>query len=71
LFPWLRSVAVHERDLRDFRTLAGQTPKVNLLKTDPTYLETIARDRLDLMEEGKTIFRLEPKPTAHRDPTDR
>jgi cell division protein FtsB len=44
---------------------------VNLLKTDPTYLETIARDRLDLMEEGETIFRLEPKPTARRDPTDR
>jgi len=27
--------------------------------TDPTYLETIARDRLDLMKEGETIFRLE------------
>ena len=39
--------------------LARQTREVNLLKTDPTYLETMARDRLDLMKEGETIFRLE------------
>ena len=44
--------------------LARQTREVNLLKTDVTYLETIARDRLDLMKEGETIFRLEPAPTA-------
>src|SRR6266516_3064205 len=47
--------------------LARQTREVNLLKTNVTYLETIARDRLDLMKEGETIFRLEtarakPKP---------
>ena len=41
--------------------LARQTREVNLLKTDATYLETIARDRLDLMKEGETIFRLEPR----------
>jgi cell division protein FtsB len=40
--------------------VARQTREVNLLKTDVTYLETIARDRLDLMKEGETIFRLEP-----------
>jgi len=40
--------------------LARQTREVNLLKTDVTYLETIARDRLDVMKEGETIFRLEP-----------
>ena len=39
--------------------LTRQTREVSLLKTDPTYLETIARDRLDLMKEGETIFRLE------------
>jgi cell division protein FtsB len=39
--------------------LARQAREVNLLMTDPTYLETIARDRLDLMKEGETIFRLE------------
>ena len=40
--------------------LARQTREVSLLKTDATYLETIARDRLDLMKDGETIFRLEP-----------
>jgi cell division protein FtsB len=40
--------------------LSKQTREVNLLKTDPVYLETIARDRLDLMKEGETIFRIEP-----------
>ncbi len=39
--------------------LARQTREVNLLKTDVTYLETIARDRLDLMKERETVFRLE------------
>ena len=42
--------------------LARATREVNLLKTDPGYLETLARDRLDLMKEGETIFRLEPAP---------
>ena len=39
--------------------LSKQTREVNLLKTDPVYLETIARDRLDLMKEGETVFRIE------------
>jgi cell division protein FtsB len=46
--------------------LARQTREVNLLKTDPTYLETMARDKLDLMKEGETIFRLEPPPAAKK-----
>ncbi len=32
--------------------------EVRLLLNDPEYLEMIARDRLDLMKEGETIFRL-------------
>ena len=40
--------------------LARQTREVSLLKTDAEYLEIFARDRLDLMKEGETIFRLEP-----------
>ncbi len=39
--------------------LARQTRQISLLKTDVTYLETIARDRLDLMKDGETVFRLE------------
>ena len=41
--------------------LARQTREVTLLKADPTYLETIARDKLDVMKEGETIFRLEAR----------
>jgi cell division protein FtsB len=48
--------------------LARQTREVNLLKTDPTYLETLARDRLDLMKEGETIFRLEQPPVVKGKP---
>ena len=46
--------------------LARQTREVHLLTSDPVYLETIARDRLDLMKEGETIFRLEPPPTVKK-----
>ncbi len=46
--------------------LARQTREVNLLMTDATYLETIARDRLDLMKEGETIFRLESRGAKRR-----
>ena len=33
--------------------------EVNLLQTDPSYVETIARDKLGVMKEGETIFRLD------------
>lgn len=33
--------------------------EVKLLRKDPSYVEVIARDRLDLMKEGETIFRLD------------
>jgi cell division protein FtsB len=56
-----------QSQVNDQKTLlARQTREVNLLKTDPTYLETMARDRLDLMKEGETIFRLEPPPAAKK-----
>lgn len=31
-----------------------------LLRLDPEYISIIARDRLDLMKEGETIFRVDP-----------
>ena len=34
--------------------------EVYLLENDKEYIETIARDKLDLMKEGETIFRLDP-----------
>jgi cell division protein FtsB len=42
--------------------LARLTRKVGLLKNDPTYLETYARDSLEMMKEGETIFHLETRP---------
>lgn len=34
--------------------------EVDLLKNDPSYVEVLARDRLDLMKDGETIFRMDP-----------
>ena len=39
--------------------LSRRTREVELLKNDPGYVETLARDRLDLMKEGETIYRIE------------
>jgi cell division protein FtsB len=44
--------------------LAQHTREVDLLKNDSTYIETIARDRLDMMKEGETIYRIDPAPSA-------
>ena len=43
----------------DKAVLARLTKKIALLKSDSTYLETLARDSLDMMKDGETIFRLE------------
>ena len=40
------------------KTTEGRELEVQLLQNDPHYLEMIARDRLDMMKEGETIFRL-------------
>lgn len=45
--------------LADLRRQAKEREEeVRLLQNDPAYLEIIARDRLDLMKNGETIFRL-------------
>jgi cell division protein FtsB len=49
--------------MKSRQTSPSRPKKVTLLKTDPTYLETIARDSLELMKEGETIFRLETRRT--------
>ena len=33
--------------------------ELELLKTSPEYVEIIARDKMDLMKDGETIFRLD------------
>jgi cell division protein FtsB len=39
-----------------------QSKKLTLLQNDPAYTEILARDKLDLMKPGETIFRMEPGP---------
>ena len=36
-----------------------QSKKLTLLQNDPSYTELLARDKLDLMKPGETIFRME------------
>ena len=45
---------------REKQLLARQNREEYLLKHDPEYIGLIARDRLDLMKAGETIFRIEP-----------
>jgi cell division protein FtsB len=40
----------------------------SLLKHDPEYVGMIARDRLDLMQEGETIYRIGAPPASSRRP---
>jgi cell division protein FtsB len=40
--------------------LVLNTRKKELLNYDAEYLGLVARDRLDLMKEGETIYRLDP-----------
>jgi cell division protein DivIC len=37
-----------------------QSRKLTLLQNDPNYMELLARDKLDLMKPGETIFRMDP-----------
>ncbi len=41
--------------------LTRRTREVDLLQHDPGYMETLARDRLDMMKPGETIYRIEPQ----------
>ena len=42
--------------------------EVRLLQSDSIYLETIARDKLDLMKPGEIIFRLDKKQEIQNTP---
>jgi len=52
---------------KERQLLVRNTRIEELLKHDPEYVALVARDRLDLMKEGETIYRLEPaKPDKAR-----
>jgi len=54
-----RDLAKQKAHLEEVQKIASEREQeVHLLQTDPGYLEMIARDRLDLMKNGETIFRL-------------
>jgi cell division protein FtsB len=49
-----------ETELKDkTASLQGRQGELDLLRNDREYLETVARDRLNLMKPGETIFRIE------------
>jgi cell division protein FtsB len=53
-------IAAMESKLEQVRMLnTRRTREVNLIQNDPEYAGIIARDRLDLMREGETIFRMD------------
>ncbi len=45
-----------------------QSREVYLLENDREYIETIARDRLDMMKEGETIYRLDSAKAEKAEP---
>lgn len=52
---------------RQKELFAQRTREVGLLANDREYVETFARDHLNLMKEGETIFRIESQRPAGRD----
>jgi cell division protein FtsB len=65
-YPEWSRLAAMKGDLRKKESALAELKKrtatheqeVRLLQTDPQYLEIIAREKLDLMKDGETIFRL-------------
>jgi cell division protein FtsB len=51
--------ALKESVARERALYNKQSKKLALLQSDPNYLELIARDKLDLMKPGETIFRMD------------
>ena len=52
-------VALEREKVEKTALLEKSQREIELLRNDPEYLETIARDRLNLMKPGETIFRVE------------
>jgi cell division protein FtsB len=48
-----------------------QRQEIESLKTDPSYVERTARNKLNLARPNETIFRFEPVPTAQAAPAPR
>lgn len=58
-----------QKELAAHQLLRKQREReVYLLENDKEYIEMVARDRLDMMKEGETIFRLDPSKTPKTEP---
>ena len=67
----VREGSAREMDLRaelqkERVLVAEHMREVELLKNDPPYLETIARDRLDMMKDGETVYRIDAAPKGEQ-----
>jgi cell division protein FtsB len=51
--------------------LTRHNREVDLLQHDRSYVEMVARDRLDMMKDGETIYRIEAQPTPDSPKTKR
>jgi cell division protein FtsB len=64
-----RDLLKDQQELAALQSLRKQREReVYLLENDKEYIEIIARDKLDMMKEGETIFRLDPTKTAKQSP---
>ena len=55
----LRLLGLETEEKAKTAELAKSQRQLDLLRNDREYLETIARDRLNVMKPGETIFRIE------------
>ena len=71
--PLLRERQKQQRALQTLKeqveqertVLNKRTRMLNLLQSDQSYLELLARDKLDMMKPGETIFRMD-KPSENK-----
>jgi len=54
-----RVIALQKELAEKTEQLQADNRKIELLRNDPEYVETIARDRINVMKQGETIFRVE------------
>ncbi|MEI7864680.1 MAG: septum formation initiator family protein [Chthoniobacterales bacterium] len=54
-----RVIALRGEQVEKTAQLKASSRQIELLRHDPEYVETIARDRINVMKPGETIFRVE------------
>lgn len=63
------NLEAQKAELAEHQLLRKQREReVYLLENDKEYIETVARDKLDMMKDGETIFRLDPSKARKAEP---